>query len=276
MKRMKTNKTKSLSLILSIVALSFYSCDTDETQRVTTLENLVFEEDFSGSELDMSIWSYDIGDGSDQGIAGWGNDELQTYTDRPENIKVEDGKLIITARQESFDGAGYTSARILTKEKLTQQYGRIEARMKMPWGRGLWPAFWMLGEDIDEVGWPLTGEIDIMEYRGQDPTIVHASVHGPGYSAGQAITKTYNLENDRLDTDFHIFGIEWGEDFINFYVDDFLYSRTTPEDVTGAWVFNKPFYLLINMAVGGTFVGSPNSETQFPQTLEVDYVRIFE
>ena len=276
MKRMKTNKTKSLSLILNIVALSFYSCDTDETQRVTTLENLVFEEDFSGSELDMSIWSYDIGDGSDQGIAGWGNDELQTYTDRPENIKVEDGKLIITARQESFDGAGYTSARILTKEKLTQQYGRIEARMKMPWGRGLWPAFWMLGEDIDEVGWPLTGEIDIMEYRGQDPTIVHASVHGPGYSAGQAITKTYNLVNDRLDTDFHIFGIEWGEDFINFYVDDFLYSRTTPEDVTGAWVFNKPFYLLINMAVGGTFVGSPNSETQFPQTLEVDYVRIFE
>ncbi|GGE03916.1 glycoside hydrolase family 16 protein [Psychroflexus salis] len=259
-------------LCVCILAFSFNSCDTDETQTITTFENLVFEDEFEGNALDMNVWDYEIGTGVD----GWGNQELQYYTDRPENIKVEDGKLIITAKQESFEGSGYSSARILTKDKYNKQYGRIEARMKMPWGRGLWPAFWMLGENIDEVSWPQTGEIDIMEYRGQDPTIVHGSVHGPGYSAGNAVTKTYDLKNDRFDTDFHVFGIEWGENYINYYVDDFLYNRITPEDVSGEWVFNKPFFMLINMAVGGTFVGSPSPQTVFPQTLEVDYVRIYE
>lgn len=268
----KINRLTKTMLFISMITFSFYSCDTDETQTVTTFDNLVFEENFEGDQLDMNIWDYEIGTGAD----GWGNRELQYYTDRPENIKVEDGILTITARQESFQGSGYTSARILTKDKYSQRYGRIEARMKMPWGRGLWPAFWMLGENIDEVGWPQTGEIDIMEYRGQDPTIVHGSVHGPGYSAGEAVTKTYNLENDRFDTDFHVFGIEWGENYINYYVDDFLYNRITPEDVTGEWVFNEPFYMLINMAVGGTFVGSPSPQTVFPQTLEVDYIRIYE
>ncbi|MFN2260627.1 MAG: family 16 glycosylhydrolase [Psychroflexus sp.] len=256
----------------SLIAITFFSCDTDETQTVTTFDNLVMEDEFNGSELNSNLWTYETGTGTD----GWGNQELQYYTDRPENVKVEEGILTITAQRESFQGSNFTSARIITKDKFEQTYGRFEARIKLPWGRGLWPAFWLLGADIDQVGWPQTGEVDIMEYRGQDPTIVHGSVHGPGYSAGNAVTKTFDLVDSRFDTDFHVFGIEWGPNYINFYVDDSLYNRITPEDVSGEWVYDKPFFILINMAVGGTFVGSPSDDTVFPQTLEIDYIRVYE
>ncbi len=207
---------------------------------------------------------------------GWGNNELQYYTDRPENIIVEDGVLKITARREQYEGSAYTSARINTFGKIEQAYGRFEARMQMPWGQGLWPAFWLLGNDIDIVSWPQCGEIDIMEYRGQQPTKMAGTVHGPGYSAGDAITKEYDLGNDRFDTDFHIFGIEWGREYINFYVDDVLYNQITPDDLTGDWVFDHPFYIIINLAVGGNYVGPPTEATVFPQTLLVDYVRLYE
>lgn len=273
---MKRYKSLFPAFLLGLTAFSFFSCDPDETQTVTTFENVVMEENFDGTELDTSLWSYDIGDGSSQGLSGWGNNELQYYTDRPENVKVEDGILNITARKEAYEEASYTSGRILTKLNFDQKYGRFEARMKLPWGQGLWPAFWLLGADIDEVGWPQTGEIDIMEYRGQEPTRIHGSVHGPGYSGAEAVSKSYNLEGDRFDTDFHVFGIEWGKDYINFYVDDDLYNQITPEDVDGEWVYNKPFYILINMAVGGSFVGSPTEDTVFPQTLEIDYVRVYQ
>lgn len=273
---MKRYKPLFPAFLLGLTAFSFFSCDPDETQTVTTFENVVMEENFDGTELDTSLWSYDIGDGSSQGLSGWGNNELQYYTDRPENVKVEDGILNITARKEAYEEASYTSGRILTKLNFDQKYGRFEARMKLPWGQGLWPAFWLLGADIDEVGWPQTGEIDIMEYRGQEPTRIHGSVHGPGYSGAEAVSKSYNLEGDRFDTDFHVFGIEWGKDYINFYVDDDLYNQITPEDVDGEWVYNKPFYILINMAVGGSFVGSPTEDTVFPQTLEIDYVRVYQ
>lgn len=273
---MKRYKSLFPAFLLGLTAFSFFSCDPDETQTVTTFENVVMEENFDGTELDTSLWSYDIGDGSSQGLSGWGNNELQYYTDRLENVKVEDGILNITARKEAYEEASYTSGRILTKLNFDQKYGRFEARMKLPWGQGLWPAFWLLGADIDEVGWPQTGEIDIMEYRGQEPTRIHGSVHGPGYSGAEAVSKSYNLEGDRFDTDFHVFGIEWGKDYINFYVDDDLYNQITPEDVDGEWVYNKPFYILINMAVGGSYVGSPTEDTVFPQTLEIDYVRVYQ
>jgi beta-glucanase (GH16 family) len=133
-----------------------------------------------------------------------------------------------------------------------------------------------LGTNIDQVSWPECGEIDIMEYRGQEPTAVHGSVHGPGYSAGEAITQRYELSNDRFDTGFHVFGIEWGPDYINYYVDDVLYNQITPDDVPGEWVYDQPFYILLNVAVGGSFVGSPDANTVFPQTMLVDYVRIYE
>lgn len=260
---------KSLLFALSIIIFS--GCEGDQ-QEVTTLTDLVMADEFdTNGALNSDIWSYDIGTGSN----GWGNNELQYYTDRFENVQVSNGQLLITARQESYEGASYTSARIITKDKFDQKYGRFEARMRLPYGHGMWPAFWMLGADIDSNEWPAAGEIDIMEYRGQQPTIIHGSVHGPGYSGGEAITKSYELKNDRFDTGFHVFGVEWGPNYINYYVDDVLYNQITPADVTGEWVFDKPFYLLINLAVGGSFVGAPNGETVFPQTMLIDYVRVY-
>lgn len=265
-------------MVLVVTSLMVSSCNTDETQEVTTLTNLTFEDNFDvDGAPDSTVWNYDLGTGNGTTAgAGWGNNELQYYTDRPENIKVENGMLHITAHQESFEGTGYTSARINTKGLFSQEYGRFEARMQLPWGQGLWPAFWLLGDNIDVVSWPLCGEIDIMEYRGQEPTINNGTVHGPGYSAANSITKQFELQNDRFDTGFHIFGIEWGPNYINFYVDDVLYNQITPEDVTGDWVFDHPFYIIINLAVGGNFVGSPTNQTVFPQTLLVDYVRVYQ
>ena len=246
---------------------------TDEIQQVVTLNQLVMQDEFvTDGAPNSAMWGYDIG----TGINGWGNNELQYYTDRPENVTVQNGLLLITARQESFEGASYTSARLLTKGLFEQAYGRFEARIRLPWGQGIWPAFWMLGADIDTNPWPGAGEIDIMEFRGQEPTTILGSVHGPGYSAGNAISKSFTLENDRFDTGFHVFGIEWGPEYVNYYVDDILYNQITPADVPGEWVFDKPFYILINLAVGGSCVGSPNSETVFPQTMLVDYVRVYQ
>ena len=257
-------------VLFSILFIAL-SCSDDE-QTVATFNQIVLQEEFDTEGApNPEIWGFDIGTGAN----GWGNNELQYYTDRTENVTVQNGYLIITAKKESYKGSGYTSARLLTKNKFDQAYGRFEARMRLPWGQGIWPAFWMLGANIDSNPLPGAGEIDIMEYRGQQPTIVLGSVHGPGYSGGNAITKSYELKNDRFDTGFHVFGIEWGPEYINYYVDNVLYNQITPADVPGEWVFNKPFFILMNLAVGGSFVGSPNSETVFPQTMLVDYVRVY-
>lgn len=274
MNKINKYKIKVIGLMSFLLIATFvtYSCDTDETQTVTNFTELVMSDEFdSDGVIDNSIWSYDIGTGEN----GWGNNELQYYTDRPENISVQNGILIIKAEKESFEGSSYTSARIVTKAKFEQKYGRFEARIRLPYGQGIWPAFWLLGNNIDEVGWPNCGEIDIMEYRGQNPSIVLGTLHGPGYSGGNSVSKSYDLVNDRFDTGFHVFGIEWGPEYINFYVDDVLYNQLTPSDVTGEWVYDHPFYILINLAVGGNFVGSPNSETVFPQTMLVDYIRVY-
>ncbi len=269
---MKLNKIiKSILSIAVLIALS--SCTEDVKQKVVTKTQLVMNEEFNTNGApDPSLWSYDIGIGDN----GWGNNELQYYSDRPENIKVEDGMLKITAIKQSFMGSSYSSGRILTKGKFEKKYGRIEARIKLPWGKGLWPAFWMLGANSDTVIWPQCGEIDIMEYLGSKPTSIFGTVHGPGYYGGNAISKNYTLTNDRFDNDFHVFGIEWDENYINYYVDDVLYNQITPKDVPGEWVFNQSFYIILNMAVGGNFPGSPNSATVFPQTMLVDYVRVYQ
>lgn len=267
-------KTVSLIPLTLFVLLALSACETDDTQTVTTLTNIVLSEEFNTDGApDPEVWGYDIGRGPEGN--GWGNQELQYYTDRSSNVVVENGVLKITAQQESYEGASYTSARLLTKNLFQQEYGRFEARIQLPYGQGIWPAFWMLGADIDENPWPSAGEIDIMEYRGQNPTVLIGTVHGPGYFGDNPVSKEYVLENDRFDTGYHIFGIEWGAEYINFYVDDVLYNQITPEDVDGEWVFNKPFFLLINLAVGGNFVGSPNAETVFPQTMLIDYVRVY-
>ncbi|ARN76598.1 glycosyl hydrolase family 16 [Nonlabens spongiae] len=271
---MKNYKILILGAVLTFVGVS---CHSDEDQQVTTLNDLVFADEFDvNGAPDPSKWTYDIG----TGMGGWGNNELQYYTDRPENVVVEDGILKITAREESFQGSRFTSARILTKGLFQKQYGRYEARIKLPWGRGIWPAFWLLGEDSDGAIWPQIGEIDIMEYRGQEPTIVHGTAHMPGNFAGNPITNTYELQNERFDTGFHIFGIEWSPNRINFYVDDVLYQSITPADMDegSEWVFNdgREMFIILNVAVGGSFVGPPGPDTVYPQTMEVDYVRVYE
>jgi len=223
------------------------------------------------------IWTYDVGRGPNGD--GWGNEELQYYTNRPENVIVQNGYLIITAQKENFEGASYTSARLNTKGKFAQQYGRFEARMKLPSGKGIWPAFWMLGNNIDTATWPQCGEIDIMEVRGSQPTVTTSAIHGPGYSKTNPVTKAFTFTNNRVDTDFHVYGVEWEKDYINFYVDNVLYNQLTPtsKGVNGEWVFNSnPFFLLLNLAVGGKFDGNPNADTTFPQRMIVDYVRVYQ
>lgn len=266
-----------LSLLSIAIILSLGCGDQNDVDDSYT--TLIWEDNFDvDGSPDPELWSYDIGTGVEIfGQPGWGNNEQQYYTDRPENIKVEGGMLHMTARKEFFEGSNYTSAKILTRGIFERTYGRYEARILLPFGRGIWPAFWLLGDDSGgSVIWPQIGEIDIMEYRGQEPTVIHGSVHGPGYSAGRAVTDTYLLTGSRFDTEFHLFAIEWGPDFIQFYVDDVLYNEITPDDVNGEWVFNdNAFYIILNVAVGGTFVGPPNDSTPFPQTMLVDYVRVY-
>jgi beta-glucanase (GH16 family) len=264
---------KIKSLALTALTFALWGCSSDEKQTVTTMDQLVMQDEFdTAGAPNSALWNYNIGTGSN----GWGNNELEYYTNRPENIKVENGMLKITAIKETYMGSGYTSGRINSMGKFEQKHGRFEARIKMPYGKGIWPAFWLLGANSNTVTWPQCGEIDIMEYLGNNPTSIFGTLHGPGYSGANAITKNYTLPNNRFDNDFHIFGIEWGEDYINFYVDDVLYNQITPAKVTGEWVFNQPFYIILNMAVGGNYPGSPNSETVFPQTMLIDYVRVYQ
>lgn len=269
-----------LSFLLSFCFLAVISSGcTTNNEPEETFTDLVWQDEFNtNGSLDSDHWVFDIGTGVEIfGQPGWGNNEQQYYTDRPENVRVEDGMLQITAKKESFEGSSYTSARILTRGTFQSTYGRYEASIKLPWGQGIWPAFWLLGDDSNGTKiWPQIGEIDIMEYRGQEPTIIHGSVHGPGYSAGNAVTRRYQLTNGRFDTGFHLFAIEWSPNSIKFFVDDVMYNEITPDDANGEWVFNdNSFYIILNVAVGGTFVGPPNNSTRFPQTMFVDFVRVY-
>jgi beta-glucanase (GH16 family) len=281
----KTNKTsmgKNVVLLKTLLLGMLFiviGCNPDETQTVAEYKNLVLSDEFDTDDIiDSDIWTFDIGNG----INGWGNNEEQFYTNRRENVSVQNGTLIIKAIKEDYNGFDYTSSKVLTKGLKEQAYGRFEARIQLPTGQGMWPAFWLLGANCgdgtaDTEVWPNCGEIDVMEYRGQEPTVVHGSVHGPGYEGGNAITKSYALENDRFDTGFHVFGIEWAPEYINYYVDDVLYNQITRQQVEeiGTWVFDQPFYIIINLAVGGDFIGAPNEETVFPQTMLIDYVRVY-
>ncbi len=228
-----------------------------------------------GTSPDATKWGYDIGGG------GWGNGELQTYTTSPDNARIEGGQLVIEARQTINLGAtNYTSARLLTKGKSSWTYGRMEARIKLPRGQGIWPAFWMLGTNIDspEVGWPTCGEIDIMENIGREPTLVHGTVHGPGYSGGNGIGGPYSLPGGAaFADDFHNYAVEWSTNQIKWFVDGQQYLTLVPANLPNSnnWVFTQPQYLLLNLAVGGNWPGNPDGSTIFPQRMTVDYVRIY-
>jgi beta-glucanase (GH16 family) len=237
---------------------------------------LVWADEFNGPAASLpsaSNWGFDVG-------TDWGNAQLEYDTGRPTNVSLDgQGHLAITARVENYQGSGYTSGRIKTAGKVSRTGGRFEARMKLPTGRGLWPAFWLLGADIATNPWPGCGEIDIMEYRGQEPSVVHGSLHGPGYSGGNARSRAYVLPNGgRFDTDFHVFAVEWKTNQITWSVDGKPYHVQTPATLPAgtSWVFDHPFFIVLNLAVGGNYVGSPDASTVFPQTLLVDYVRVYQ
>ena len=241
---------------------------------------LVWSDEFNGpngSPVDVSKWVSETGGG------GWGNDELEYYTNRIENASAQNGNLVIHVLREKYTGTdgvtrNYTSARLKTQGRFTQAYGRFEARIKIPRGQGIWPAFWMLGDDIDKAGWPGCGEIDIMENIGKEPALVHGTIHGPGYSGADGIGAPFALPGDqRFADDFHVYAVEWEPNAIRFYVDEDLYSTRTPADLPKGtkWVYDHPFFLLLNVAVGGGWPGSPDASTVFPQTMLVDYVRVY-
>jgi beta-glucanase (GH16 family) len=264
-------------LIISVLVSTFSSCDKESKQTLPARNwTLVWSDEFNDnlvSSPKSSNWTNDIGTGTD----GWGNKELQYYTDRLDVIATDGkGNLNIMAKKENLGGREYVSGRIQSKNKFSQKYGKIEARMKVPFGPGIWPAFWMMGSNVDTVSWPNCGEIDIMEMKGHEPSTIYGTLHGPGYSGGNPIVGSYSLKNDRFDNDFHIYGVEWFEDRIDFFVDGYLYQRVNKTDVpANKWVFDHPFFIIMNVAVGGNYVGFPNVNTAFPQSMQVDYVRVY-
>lgn len=259
---------------------------TEEDENAVEQWELIWSDEFDGALLDASKWTPEIGNGADKGNPGWGNGELEYYTDSPSNLSVQDGKLVISAQKEqkTFTANGidyttdYTSSRIITQNKFSTTYGKIEARIKVPSGQGIWPAFWLLGQDIGDIGWPGCGEIDILEYIGSNTSVVHGTVHGP-VTSGPGIHHQIDTGVD-MSLDFHTYSIEWDADEVEFYFDDILYHIVSKDEVAlehGAkdWVYDHDYFIILNLAVGGTWPGSPNSETVFPSQLEVDYVRVY-
>jgi beta-glucanase (GH16 family) len=232
---------------------------------------LVWHDEFDGPTLDARKWNIQV-DGE-----GGGNQELQYYTARPQNVRVENGELVITSRKERYTGPDgtreYTSGRINTDGKFARTYGRYEARMKLPRGQGMWPAFWLLGQDRKQHEWPACGEIDIMENIGKEPGTVHGSIHGPGYSGADGLNGPYAASLDG----YHVYALDWDKEQIIFYMDGVPYCRRTRASIPkGApWPFDHPFFIILNNAVGGSWPGSPDDTTEFPQELRVDYVRVW-
>jgi len=269
-------------LLLTVTLVTSCGGQATQTSNPTTAPpgyRLVWSDEFSGADgsaPDASKWS--IQNGGD----GWGNNELEYYTARSQNVQVKGGNLVITAIQENYTGPDgvsrdYTSARLQTKGLFSEQYGRFEASIKIPKGQGMWPAFWMLGSDIDTNPWPASGEIDIMENIGKEPAIVHGSLHGTGYAPGN-VTASYTLPSGALGDGFHLYAVEWDPQQIRFYVDSTQYATFTPSNLPSGspWEFNKPFFILLNVAVGGGWPGPPDQTTQFPQQMLVDYVRVYQ
>ena len=268
---------------------------------------LVWADEFDGTQVDRKKWDFDLGNGfydykNNAWVPGWGNEELQYYTDTPVNASVKDSLLTIRAVKESIHGCGYTSARLKTRRRdgtplFAKLYGRIEFRAKVPWGKGLWPALWMLPQSDLYGGWAASGEIDLMEIVGERPQEVLNSIHfgSPGTDARALITHVHPLPGGSTVADWHVYAVEWEPGEIRFYVDD---VHTSTRDhwwscsltQAGAGViarrasdlnpwpapFDQPFYLVMNVAVGGNFPGTPNDATKFPAELVVDYVRVYD
>ena len=237
---------------------------------------LVWADEFSTAGLpDSTKWTQEVGGN------GWGNNELQYYTARrTENARVEDGKLIIEARKDNYQGKNYTSARLITRDKTTWTYGRFEAMAKLPKGVGTWPAVWMLGKNISTAGWPRCGEIDIMEHVGFDEGTVHGTIHSEAYNHGKNTQKGSQIRVPDVASAFHLYAIDWTADQIEFFVDDKLYytvQKSTLGSAEAQWPFTQPFFLILNLAVGGNWGGQKGvDEKIWPQRMEVDYVRVYQ
>ena len=266
----------------NVLAVMFLITATAAAQTTSSRPGwtLTWSDEFNapdGTPVDTSKWVLETGGN------GWGNQELEYYTTRPENAFQQGGNLVIKVLQEKYTGADnvtrdYTSARLKSAGKYSQKYGRFEARIKIPQGQGIWPAFWMLGDDIAKVGWPKCGEIDIMENIGKEPSIVHGTIHGPDYSGDKGIGSPFTVpDNARFADDFHIYAVEWEPKAIRFYVDDHLYATRIPAELPKGtkWAYNHPFFMLLNVAVGGNWPGNPDASTVFPQTMLVDFVRVY-
>lgn len=242
----------------------------------------LFSDEFNGPRnrtFETRKWTAEVGGG------GWGNEELQHYRNNAENARLDgNGNLAIIADKTGPAGGRncwygrclYTSARLITKKKFEFKYGRIEARIKLPEGAGVWPAFWMLGNDIDQAGWPGCGEIDILEFIGREPTKIHGTVHGPGYSGANGVSGSMTLTGGDKASDFHTYAVEWSENEIRWFFDGKEYHKFSRTNVPAGskWVFDHPFFIILNFAVGGKWPGSPDPETKFPQSMLVDYVRV--
>jgi beta-glucanase (GH16 family) len=285
MRRDPRPRSHPVSLVVAGLALALLAagCNDQPPQW-----NLAWSDDFdgpAGTPPDAAFWNYDVGG------SGWGNNELQFYTSRPENVALDgEGHLAIVARKEAYQGRSYTSARINTQGKFEQTLGRWEARIKLPAGQGIWPAFWLLGASFPVVGWPACGEIDIMEARGQAPGTVNGTLHATGYSGGSSLTAQYNCQvaptcatppctpTCPFDTDFHVYAVEVEANQISFEVDGAVY-RVVKQDLLplrASWPFGGSFFGILNVAVGGAYVGAPDVSTVFPQTMLVDYVRYYQ
>lgn len=237
---------------------------------------LAWSDEFNSTSLDKTIWSHQNGDGC-PGICGWGNNELEYYTERPENLFFQHGKLVIEAKQESFQGKNYTSSKILTQGKKPIRFGRIDIRAILPKGKGIWPAFWLMPEKSVFGGWPKSGELDLMEVVGHEPNRTHGTLHyGPGPGSIQ-YNRNYTLPSKTFNDEFHVFSIEWKQDQIQWLVDGQVFSTATKADLAPHnYPFNEEFFLIFNLAVGGNWPGNPDANTYFPAWLIVDYVRVYQ
>jgi beta-glucanase (GH16 family) len=247
----------------------------------STMNTLVWSDEFNGAvgtPPDATKWSPDVGGD------GWGNSQMEYDTDNANAYHDGQGNLVLEARKDNpanyqcwYGPCQYTSARITTKNLFSFTHGRIEARIKIPYGQGLWPAFWMLGCNIDSVGWPACGEIDIMENIGKEPSIVHATVHGPNYAGSSGMSGSYTLPIGHLSDSYHIYSTQWDGNHIAFFVDGINYfavTRATIEAQGNQWIFDHPFYILLNVAIGG-WASNPDATTTFPQKMYVSYIRVY-
>lgn len=277
-----TGKVQKILVVAAFLQVVFST--TVFAQSPSVYRRLAFRDEFNkpaNAPVDSGKWTAETGGG------GWGNQELQYYANSIENAYHDGGgSLVIKAIKLApplnltcwYGSCQYTSARLITKQKFEQKYGRFEARIKIPKGQGMWGAFWMLGNDIDKAGWAQCGEIDIMENIGREPATAYGTIHGPGYSGAKGVGGSYVLPDKQLFADdFHVYATEWSENKIQFFVDGNLYKTITPKDIPqgSEWVYDHPFFMILNLAVGGPWGGNPDNTTTFPGVMTIDYVRVY-